>query len=322
MSLEAGRHRAVFARGHRALVESVDASTGERAWIVRGADGAERSRLRSVAEPPPFMPSVEFTRAGRQGFRAAIVRPRDFDASKRYPVLVSVYGGPVFSTVYATPRSYVLDQLTADQGFVVVSLDGRGTPGRGRAWVRAIRGDLVGPALADQVEGLLALGKRYPELDMSRVGIHGWSFGGYMAAMAVLRRPDVFRAAMAGAPVVDWRDYDTFYTERYLGLPETDPGAYETSSVLTGAERLDRPLLIVHGVADDNVYFMHTLKLCAALNEAGRPYELMPLLDMTHMISSPVADRRVHERTLRFFLRELGGPKPGARADANATGRP
>ena len=118
--------------------------------------------------------------------------------------------------------AYLTSQWFADQGFAVVVIDGRGTPGRGAAWERGIHGDLAGPVLEDQVDGLLALAAEDPRLDLSRVAIRGWSFGGYLAALAVLRRPDVFHAAIAGAPVTDWRLYDTFYTERYLGHPDTD----------------------------------------------------------------------------------------------------
>ena len=131
-------------------------------------------------------------------------------------------------------RSWLLPQWLADQGFIVVAIDNRGTPGRGRDWetrhlpeVRhACRSTIRSP-------GLQALGKKYPEMDLERVGIIGWSFGGYMSALAVLQRPDVFKAAVAGAPVTDWEDYDTHYTERYLGLPQESPEAYEEASLFT-----------------------------------------------------------------------------------------
>ena len=310
MSTGPGTHRAVFARHHAAYVEAVDPRSGKREWIVRDAGGGERGRLRSIAEPPPFAPRVEYERVGARDLRAAIVRPRDFDPRRKYPVVLNVYGGPTVQTVMAPARAYLVDQLLADQGFVVVSIDGRGTPARGRAWERAIRGDLIGPALADQVDGLRALGRAHRELDLDRVGISGWSFGGYFAAMAVMREPGLFRAAVVGAPVVDWHDYDTFYTERYLGLPGPQAAAYDSSSVLTYVPRLSRPMLVIHGVADDNVYFMHSLKLCAALDAAGKPYEFMPLVGATHLVADPNADRRVHQRTLEFLIRMLGRPVP------------
>jgi dipeptidyl-peptidase-4 len=133
-------------------------------------------------------------------------------------------------------------------------------------------------------------------MDLSRVGIYGWSYGGYMAALAVLRRPDRFAVGVAGAPVTEWRDYDTAYTERYLGLPAAHPEHYERSSLLPLAGSLTRPLLLIHGTSDDNVYFLHTLKLADALLRAGRPFELLPLQGLTHMVPDPVVRERLYER--------------------------
>jgi dipeptidyl-peptidase-4 len=143
---------------------------------------------------------------------------------------------------------------------------------------------------------------------LKRVGIHGWSFGGYMAALAALKRPDVFKAAVAGAPVVDWLDYDTHYTERYLGLPQEHPEAYEKSSLLTYAKDPNTPiasLLLIHGTADDNVYFFHTLKLSNALFLAGKPHDLLPLSGLTHMVPDPLVTQRQYERVLDYFQKHL-----------------
>src|SRR5262249_27202335 len=148
----------------------------------------------------------------------------------------------------------VMDQWYADAGFIVVRSDNRGTPSRGRAWERAILKDLITVPLGDQVAALQAVAARHHELDMSRVGVFGWSFGGYFAALAVMLRPDVFHAAVAGAPVTDWKLYDTAYTERYMRLPEHNAAGYEQTSALTHAAKLTRPLLIIHGITDDNVH--------------------------------------------------------------------
>jgi dipeptidyl-peptidase-4 len=192
----------------------------------------------------------------------------------------------------------------ADRGFIVVALDGRGTPGRGRDWERVIKGNLIDIALEDQVDGLRALGAKYPELDISRVGVIGWSFGGYFAAMATLRRPDVFRCGIAGAPVVDWEDYDTHYTERYMDLPSANPEGYKKANVLTYASALERPLLLIHGLTDDNVYFVHTLKLAGALFAAGRQYELLPLIG-THLVHEPTMRLRLQTRIMDFLQTNL-----------------
>jgi dipeptidyl-peptidase-4 len=143
-------------------------------------------------------------------------------------------------------------------------------------------------------------------LDLKRVGVTGWSFGGYFSAMATLRRPDVFRCGVAGAPVVTWENYDTFYTERYLGLPQSDPEAYRVSSVLTYANQLSRPLFLIHGLTDDNVYAQHTLQLADALFMTGKYYEFMPLLG-THLAGSsdPIVRLRLQMRVTEFFNREL-----------------
>jgi dipeptidyl-peptidase-4 len=161
--------------------------------------------------------------------------------------------------------------------------------------------------LEDQVAGLNALGRRFHELDLNRVGIVGWSFGGYMSALAVMKRPDVFKAAVAGAPPVDWLDYDTHYTERYLGLPDQDSQAYQEGSLLTYAPALERPLLIIHGTADDNVYFRHSLRLADALFRAGRDFEMLPLSGSTHMTPDPVVNMRKWSRIAKFFQSHLGG---------------
>jgi dipeptidyl-peptidase-4 len=137
--------------------------------------------------------------------------------------------------------------------------------------------------LADQVDALHAVAETNPDLDLSRVGIRGWSYGGYLSALAVLRRPDVFRAAVAGAPVTDWRLYDTFYTERYLGHPDTNPEVYQRNSLIADARNLNASLLLIHGLADDNVFAAHTLRLSAALLAAGRSHTVLPLSGVTHM---------------------------------------
>ena len=192
----------------------------------------------------------------------------------------------------------------------MVIADGRGMAGRGPASDRAIAGDLAGPALADQVEAVQSAAEQCADLDLSRVAIRGWSFGGYLAALAVLRRPDVFHAAVAGAPPTDWRLYDTCYTERYLGHPDTSPDSYERSSLLADAPRLTRPLLLVHGLADDNVVAAHTLRLSAALLAAGRPHSVLPLSGVTHMSGTR---EDVAENLLRLqvdFLRTALGITP------------
>jgi dipeptidyl-peptidase-4 len=264
--------------------------------------------LPSIAAEPPFTPTVQLEKVGE--YWTAVVRPRNFEPLKKYPVIVDVYGGPHHSHVQPAMRNWLVPQWLADQGFIVVAIDNRGIPGRGRDWERAIYQKFGSLPLEDQVKGLQLLGKKLPELDLTRVGIVGWSFGGYMAANAVLRRPDVFHAAVAGAPVTDWEDYDTHYTERYLGLLPESKMAYDDASLIPLAKNLARPLLLVHGTADDNVYYRHSLKLADALFRAGRDFDSLPLPGLTHMYTAdPQVTERLWERTVRFFHRHLGLPR-------------
>jgi dipeptidyl-peptidase-4 len=190
----------------------------------------------------------------------------------------------------------------------VLSIDGRGTPGRGSTWERAVHLDLAGPVLEDQVDALHLVAASHPEMDLERVAIRGWSFGGYLAALAVLRRPDVFHAAIAGAPVTEWRLYDTHYTERYLGDPNTQPEVYDRCSVLSAAKGLRRPLLLIHGLADDNVVAAHTLQLSRALLEAGRPHNVLPLSGVSHMTPQEVVAENLLHLQVAFLRQSLGIP--------------
>ena len=184
------------------------------------------------------------------------------------------------------------------------------TPGRGHDWERAIFKRLGAVPLADQLAGLRALGRKNRELDLDRVGIFGWSFGGYLSALAVMKEPGVFRAAVAGAPPSDWLDYDTHYTERYLGMPDTDATAYREASLLTWAAGLKRPLLLIHGTGDDNVYFRHTLKLVDAFFRAGKEFDLLPLSGLTHSVPDPVVNEQLYSRIVLHFKKNLGTPRP------------
>jgi dipeptidyl-peptidase-4 len=270
--------------------------------LVRRTDGSVIGELPSVAEEPPYYPRIEFTGPSAK-FVSCIVRPRNFDASKKYPVIVDVYAGPGYNRVEKIAEPYLIDQWLADQGYVIVCFDGRGTPGRGRNWERAIYQKFGEVPIEDQVSALTDFAAQHAELDLGRVGIIGWSFGGYMSALAVLRRPDVFKAGVAGAPVTDWLDYDTHYTERYLGLPGEE--VYAASSLIGDAPKLDRPLLLIHGTADDNVYFRHSLKLMDALEKAGRPFQFLPISGSTHMVLDPTLGVQIEKRTIEFFKASL-----------------
>ncbi len=268
-------------------------------------DGDEVGELVNHQLPPPFRPAVTLLRAGKRGIRTAVLFPQDHErGSRRLPVLMDPYGGPHGQRVAASSRIFLESQWLADQGFCVIVADGRGTPGMGAAWDRAVRDDLLPVTLQDQVDALAAVAEAYPDdVDTARVGITGWSFGGELAAYAVLSRPDVFGCAVAGAPVTDQALYDTFYTERYFGLPAEQPEVYERNSLLRLAPQLERPLMLIHGMVDDNVVVAHTLQLSAALLAAGKPHTVLPLTGVTHMSGSQEAVAENLELLRVDFLR-------------------
>jgi dipeptidyl-peptidase-4 len=260
----------------------------------------------SFALEPPVIPRPHLLRSRVRGIVTAVYLPTGHEpGSRSLPVLMSPYGGPHAQRVLAARNAHLESQWLADQGFAVVVADGRGTP-RTPVWERAVRLDLAGPVLEDQVEALTAAAEAHPDLDLTRVGIRGWSFGGYLAALAVLRRPDVFHAAVAGAPVTDWALYDTFYTERYLGHPHEHPEAYAQSSLIDEAADLTRPLMLIHGLADDNVVAAHTLRLSSALLAAGRPHTVLPLSGVTHMTPQEVVAENLLLLQVDFLRDHLG----------------
>jgi dipeptidyl-peptidase-4 len=250
---------------------------------------------------------VTLRRGGERAIATAVLLPHGAGPDASLPVLLDPYGGPHALRVVQSHTAFSTSQWFADQGFAVVVADGRGTPGRGSAWERAVHRDLASAVLEDQVDALHAAAEADDRLDLGRVAIRGWSFGGYLAALAVLRRPDVFHAAIAGAPVTEWRLYDTHYTERYLGDPNTDTAPYDATSLVHEAAALTRPLLLVHGLADDNVVAAHTLQLSSALLAAGRPHRVLPLSGVTHMTPQEVVEENLLLVQLAF-LRETLGP--------------
>jgi dipeptidyl-peptidase-4 len=274
---------------------------------IRAESRGAAHEIPVVSAEPPFQPSVELLRAGATELRTAVLFPEGHEpGSRRLPVLMNPYGGPHAQRVLASSRMFLEPQWMANQGYCVVVADGRGTPGRDPKWERAVLNDLATPVLDDQVAALQTVVDAHPnDVDPGRVGIVGWSFGGYLAALAVLRRPDVFHAAVAGAPVTEWRLYDTAYTERYLGHPDDNGAAYDATSLIPLAPDLTRPLLLVHGLADDNVFAAHTLQLSAALLAAGRPHAVLPLSGITHMASQESVAAGLAEVQMAFFAQQL-----------------
>jgi dipeptidyl-peptidase-4 len=272
---------------------------------VRSGGGAHV--VESHAEAPAVTLHLEELVLGERQLRGVLLLPSGYSPGDGpLPVLLDPYGGPHAQRVLRSYSAHVQSQWFADAGFAVLVVDGRGSPGRGPAFEHAIAGDLATAPLEDQIDALHACAQLHPGvLDLNRVAIKGWSFGGFLAALALLRRPDVFAAAIAGAPVTDWTLYDTHYTERYLGDPTVDAAPYRASSLLEDAHKLTRPLLLIHGLSDDNVVAAHTLRLSRALLEAGRPHTVLPLSGVTHMTPQEVVAENLLHLQLEFLRSSL-----------------
>lgn len=303
-----GVHQGVFG-GPDGTTAVVSSSTWESAAAAVHVinNGATVGEIENLAAAPPFTARVTVHTVGELELRAGVIFPRDHvPGSRRLPVIMAPYGGPHAQLLLAAGRMFLQPQYIADQGFAVVVADGRGTPARGPVWERAVRDELAAVTLADQVAALQGVVELYPDdLDTGRVGIYGWSYGGYLAALAVLQRPDVFHAAVAGAPVTDWELYDTAYTERYLGDPRAQPAVYRRNSLIDIAGKLERPLLLIHGMVDDNVVVAHTLRLSAALLAAGKQHDVLPLTGITHMASDEVIAENLLRAQIDFLDRHL-----------------
>lgn len=302
----AGTATATTPRGALQVITESNLDSPLRTFTLL-ADGKPLHVFDSLAETPTVTPNVTLTVTGPHAVNTAVLFPRDHVmGSKKLPVLMRPYGGPHGAQVLRTNGIFRDDQWFADQGFAVIVADNRGTPGRGPIWDRTIFHDFVNPVLDDQVSALHAIATQYPkDIDTTRVGITGWSFGGYLSALAVLERPEVFHAAVAGAPVTEWLWYDTGYTERYLGNPNDVPEVYERNSLVHRAGNLSRPLMLVHGLADDNVVAAHTLALSNALLAHGKAHTVLPLSGVTHMTPQEAIAENLMLLTVQFLKEKL-----------------
>jgi dipeptidyl-peptidase-4 len=311
VTTEPGRH--VAAAGGPTLV--LTSRTSDRilpSVVVVRSEGTE-IELANVAETSVVDPHPVYAELGPKRLRSALLLPDGGETDQPVPVLLSPYGGPHFQRAVRWPGMYRAEQWFADRlGIAVLVIDGRGTPGRGVAWEKAIDRDFS-LTLDDQIEGLQAAAERLPFLDLTRVAIRGWSFGGELASLAVLKRPDVFHAAIAGAPVTDQRLYDTAYTERYLGNPSVDDEPYRRCSPMSFVETATphRRLLLMHGLADDNVFVANTLQLSAALLANAYHHDLVLLPNSSHM--GGMEELSVAEDLVELdFLRRWLGSSPEA----------
>ncbi|HEX7011970.1 MAG TPA: DPP IV N-terminal domain-containing protein [Steroidobacteraceae bacterium] len=321
VSREPGVHQATLAPGGRVYLDIFSSPEQPPSASLRALDGTVRHWLvrNALDSEHPYHPFAadhvpetfgSIPAADGEPLYYRLIKPARMQAGQRYPVIVDVYGGPHAQYVRkdwmggARAAQGFFRQLLAQHGFVVFSLDNRGSAFRGERFESSIAGRLGKIEIEDQLRGVEYL-KSLPFVDPDRIGIMGWSYGGYMTLMA-LTTTDAFKAGVAGAPVTDWRLYDTHYTERYLGLPTTNAQGYESSAVLPYADALKGRLLLVHGMADDNVLFTHSTMLMQKLQSKGLLFELMTYPGGKHgLIRMPAMGRHYYELVLSFFEREL-----------------
>jgi len=286
---------------------------------IRSAKGELLTYITENAldETHAYYPYLADHRAGEFGTLAAedgtllnyqITKPADFDPAKKYPAIVYLYGGPGGPEVtHQWPidgRLQGLNQVLARNGHVVFTLDNRGTGNRGKAFADVIYRNMGNIEVRDQITGINWL-KSQAFVDAKRIGMHGWSYGGYMTLMTLLQHPGTLKAGIAGAPVTNWRLYDTHYTERYMGDPNDGAGKYELSSPMSYASNLTDPLLIIRGMADDNVFFDHTVQMITALQQAAQPFEMMAYPGKRHRITGEAETTQLWNLYLDFFGRYL-----------------
>jgi dipeptidyl-peptidase-4 len=312
---DAGVHSMSMPKNARALLDTWTDGSRPQRRDLRRADGS----LVATVEPNSCDELAKYRRATREfveiptkdgvTLQGQWFRPADFDPSRRYPVLMAVYGGPLSRVVSEGwgGRARLWYEMLADRGILVFLVDNRAAAPHGIGVAATIRGRLGTVELSDELEAVRYL-RSQPCVDGGRLAIFGWSYGGYMAAYSILHAPDAFRAAIAVAPVTDWRDYDTIYTERYMGLPKENAEGYAKSAAVAAAANLRGDLLLVHGTSDDNVHLQNTMQLAAALVRAGRPFRLMTYPGRKHGIAGEDAQRHLFETMTEFLTKSLGVP--------------
>jgi len=272
--------------------------------VVRVVYDRVDPRVRALGLVPPEIVTV--TSRGGATLFGALYRPSSRFGSGPFPTIVSVYGGPRAQSVTNSwrPTIALRAQYLRELGFLVLALDNRGSARRGVSFESALHRRLGHVEVDDQVDGVRCLVER-GLADPRRVGIYGWSYGGYLAAMCLARAPEIFSVSVAGAPVTQWDGYDTHYTERYLGTPSNNPVGYAESSVVANVRGIIGRLLLVHGLIDENVHFRHTARLINALIRERKPYDLVLFPEERHL-PRKVEDRvYLEERVRVFFVRHL-----------------
>ncbi len=310
LSPDEGSDSAVFAADGKHYVEIHSATLTAAQVSVCGAGKACQKiwESRTLADYNPIAPKfLEFKADDGTVLYGELILPRNADASQKIPLIVHIYGGPAGQIVRDAwdGSNGLFHQLLASEGFAIFSVDNRGTPNRGRKFSAATRLQSGGIELKDQLAALDQLYPQFPQLDRARTAIWGWSNGGSMTLYA-LTHSDRFKAGIAVAPVTNWRDYDSIYTERYMGLVKDNAAGYD-DSIVSAASRLQGSLLLVHGTSDDNVHFQNTIQMTDALIKAGKQFRLMVYPDKTHGISGPATRMQLFHMMEDFWKQQLGG---------------
>ncbi len=319
VTTEPGMHKAVVSQDGRQFVDvhsSLDMPpkttlrdrTGKPLATI--ADGREDPRVSELRLVPPVL--TEYKNRDGVTLRGAYYAARSRALGAKAPLIVMVYGGPHVQTVTNSwaMTADLTAQLLTERGFAVWKTDNRGSARRGHEFEAALNRNMGDVEVRDQVDGVRFVGASWNDVDTTRVGVTGGSYGGYMTLRCLTNASEVFKAGVAVAPVTDWDGYDTCYTERYMGTPENNPDGYRAASVLTHAKDLSGALLLVHGMLDENVHFRHSARLANALIAAGRPFEFLPIPDARHGARKEGDRKYITERMAAFFEQRLGLPSP------------
>jgi dipeptidyl-peptidase-4 len=311
ISRRAGTHSVTFSPDYRYYIDRFSNVTMPTIISVRHANGDEVIKVGDQGSPlgEYELPETEFltiTSAEGLEFQCSMIKPLDFDPSREYPVLVYVYGGPGSQVVRNRwgGSSQLWHLFMASRGYIVFSLDNRGSYGKGRAWEDVVLKQLGYYELEDQLAGVEYL-KTLPYVNPKRIGIWGWSYGGYMTALAMFKAPDVFKAGAAVAPATDWHLYDSIYTERYMKRPEDNPVGYAEASPLNHVDGLKGSFLLMHGTDDDNVHMQNSIKLTKAFIESGKDFDLMLYPGKDHSIRGEKSRTHLFSKLTRFFDENL-----------------
>ncbi len=311
ISREPGVHAVNMSPDAHFYVDAFNSSTQPPQVGLRNPDGGLiayllENRLDASHPDAPYLADNSMAEFGSlaaedgQTLYYRLFKPRHFDPTRRYPAIVTVYGGPGVQSVLDTWMGANFAQILTRAGYLVFQLDNRGSAFRGTAFQNPIHGRMGEAEVADQVRGARWL-QSQAFVDPGRIGVWGWSYGGYMTLMLMFKAPDLFKVGVAGAPVTDWRLYDTHYTERYLGRPQDDPAAYEASGVLPYAQGLAGRLLVMHGMADDNVLFLNSTKLFRRLQDLGKPFDAMVYPGAKHGLTRQHDGRHAYAMIERYF---------------------